>query len=534
MPKHWLKNLSQKAAHVRLLQPMYEASLSPLKGNLHFNHFPSDLFPGDAGRGRWMTMGHIDIGGYRVPYDQDQWHGQSDLRDSPLFTKLHGFGFLGDLKALGGDAGRRCARDMVARWTSQFGRYNTATWTIPLSAKRFYNLLVSYPFAFDTASDEVVDDIHACLYKHYQHLHNGLSFPDTITVLDRFYALWACLIGQCHSDSFYDSVDYQSLLQILKSTLSDVIDDDGGLHKNRNICTLIDVAQSCIILRQSMQMAAQTPPLWLVKQIENMVRTLNILTHSDKDISQFQGGITGQSMDITRMNRLSDFRFRRNDTQFKHFGYTSMRKGRTSVIIDHGQEGEYQSPLAFEMAHSGHRVIIGCGAYYADQSWREGLKGIAAHSAVTVGNRDPKYNAQTAKTSLELLNGASLFSGTHYGYDAVSGIIHTRRIYLDSKGEDIRGEDILMRKMAIDPIDITLRFHLHPTIKASVTDDHLAVLLRLPSGGGWVVQSNFGPVGLEESIHCPDGFHIRKTSQIVIPCQMDDVSLTVKWAIKRI
>jgi uncharacterized heparinase superfamily protein len=132
------------------------------------------------------------------------------------------------------------------------------------------------------------------------------------------------------------------------------------------------------------------------------------------------------------------------------------------------------------------------------------------------------------------MNGASLFSGTHYGYETDFAMTHTRRIYLDSKGEDLRGEDILVRNIAIRPVQFTIRFHLHPSVKASVTDNHQSVLLRLPSGMGWSFQSNHTALSLEESIYCADGFHLRKSLQIVINCEIKDLAQTVKWALKKL
>jgi uncharacterized heparinase superfamily protein len=74
---------------------------------------------------------------------------------------------------------------------------------------------------------------------------------------------------------------------------------------------------------------------------------------------------------------------------------------------------------------------------------------------------------------------------------------------------------------------------LHPNVKASLTKGHQSVLLKLPSGVGWIFQCNKGEVLLDESVYCADGLHIRKSSQIIVHFDIEDVATTFKWAIKK-
>jgi uncharacterized heparinase superfamily protein len=110
---------------------------------------------------------------------------------------------------------------------------------------------------------------------------------------------------------------------------------------------------------------------------------------------------------------------------------------------------------------------------------------------------------------------------------------HTRRIFLDSKGEDLRGEDLCVRNIALKPVPMILRFHLHPLVRASMIDDHSKILIRLPTGSGWVFQCSAGDINLEDSVFCGDGFNLRKSQQICVSVPMDDLNLQLKWAFKR-
>jgi uncharacterized heparinase superfamily protein len=293
------------------------------------------------------------------------------------------------------------------------------------------------------------------------------------------------------------------------------------------------MSKSLLLLKQALKNTRQLSPVWLDKKIETIIKTMNNNLHSDKDFPLFQGGVTGQKNDIEKIVKLSNVRLRKQDIQMPESGFTFIRKGKTSVAIDHGLNGDHIAPLAFEIGFGPHRLITSCGAYYKDIKWQESLSNIAAHSALSINEKSPSKSVTPLKVSLESLNGASLFCGVHQGYVGDFGVTHTRRLYVDQDGEDIRGEDLLVRNTALKPIQIQVRFHLHPLVKALLTDDGLGVLMRLPSGTGWIFHSNFGDISLEESVCCEDGFTIRKTAQIIIKLQMDDLNHQIKWAFKR-
>lgn len=531
MAAHWLKNLSHKAAHVKMLQPVYGITLGRLNDGLEFETTPADLFCGDAGRGRWIANGEMDINGYRVPLDFDKWYMLPPYHNTPFFDKLHSFDFLCELKSLGGEAGRKNTRSITQGWLDNFQNYHHILWRTDLAAVRMVNWLIAYDYAFASAQDDFLDQFHGCFYKHYHHLKNTLSIHNKKDPFETYAALWALLIVQCHCEQLYDEVEFQSYLQLIKGVLDDVSHDDGGLI-DRNPQNILEMSKSLLQLRQSLQQKSIAVPLWLLKNIDILIRTLNILTHSDKDLPQFQGCVLPNKSDIEKVTKLSNLRFRRNDTQFLQSGYTSMRKGRTSILIDHGQ-GDHLAPFAFEMGYGSHRIIVNCGTYYNDQKWTESLSGTAAHSCLMVDEIEPRRAMLNTKTTLESLNAASLFSGTHEGYVKDYGLTHTRRLYLDSDGEDVRGEDVLIRNIAIKPVNFVLRFHLHPSVRASVIENNSAVLIKLPSGTGWTFHVNQGSITLDDSVHCADGFNLKKSQQIVVSGHMEDLTTQIKWAIKR-
>ena len=89
----------------------------------------------------------------------------------------------------------------------------------------------------------------------------------------------------------------------------------------------------------------------------------------------------------------------------------------------------------------------------------------------------------------------------------------SRRLFLSTDGGDFRGEDsalvdegrerLFERRLAKLPrsqrrvgFPFTARFHLHPTVKASLVADGEAVTMRLPSGEIWVMRQAGGALAL--------------------------------------
>jgi uncharacterized heparinase superfamily protein len=126
-------------------------------------------------------------------------------------------------------------------------------------------------------------------------------------------------------------------------------------------------------------------------------------------------------------------------------------------------------------------------------------------------------------------NGAHWLEATHDGWARPFGAIHRRRLYLSESGEDIRGEDVIE---AESPQPFTLRFHLHPSVQASLQQDSAAVLMRLRSGGGWILRADGAHLSLDESIYLGSG-ELRKTEQVVLTGR-EGGPQHVKWAIHKV
>jgi len=133
--------------------------------------------------------------------------------------------------------------------------------------------------------------------------------------------------------------------------------------------------------------------------------------------------------------------------------------------------------------------------------------------------------------------GAQWLDMCHDGYRSLYGIIHRRRLWLSPDGGDLRGEDSFLgyegRPVTVPDRRYIVRFHLHPTVKATLAQSGQAVLMRLPSGRGWRLRATGAGIGLAESIYLGEAGRVRRTEQIVLVGQVPPEGTTVKWALTR-
>jgi uncharacterized heparinase superfamily protein len=533
MPSQWLKNLGHKASSVRMLRPLYDAQLGKLQQSLEFAHFSVEPLVGDAGYGRWIASGQIDLHGHRVPLDMEHWWIGSEYQKTPYFTAIHQFDFLKDLKALGGDTGRRAARVITSQWIDHFERYDTVTWSPSLCAHRLINWLATYSYAYETAEDDFVYKLQSSLFKQYHHLDHCVRHEPQMNSQNRFDSLWALAILSCHIPQLKND-HFDSWLLLLKGAIEDITNTDGGFT-NLDLGQWFVIARQLTILKRSFVSARLSVPLWLSKHLETGLRLLSIMVHGDKSLPNFHASFGPNKNDIDRLIRQNHFRFRKTDTHLPKTGYSVLRKGRSILPISHCDD-THTSPNALEFSHGTCPLIVNCGTHLLDDEWRQSLKGINAHSALCINDTEPEKDMIVPmKTNLENLNGSVLWHGTHDGYKRLFQAIHTRRLYLDQSGDDCRGEDLVVRSIATKPLHLTARFHLHPTLKISPVQDGSAMLMQLPSGAGWIFEAAHCSIQIEPSVYTGrHGLSVRKTTQIVLNADMPDLSYTIKWALKRI
>ncbi len=123
----------------------------------------------------------------------------------------------------------------------------------------------------------------------------------------------------------------------------------------------------------------------------------------------------------------------------------------------------------------------------------------------------------------------------HDGYRKPFGLIHRRALMIAQDGTRLDGEDTLSKAQGgafRGDDDYALRFHLHPTVKASRLSDGRGVMLVLPNRDVWTFEARDQKVELEDSVFLAGSDGPRRTAQIVIHQNARQIS-TIRWSFTR-
>lgn len=460
---------------------------------------------------------------------------------SPGFLHaLHRFDWLRDLRALGGDVARRQARIMVRSWIEQHASWSAEAWEPSLLGPRLANWLGLYDFFCATADDEFRALVLDSLKRQARQLGRSLSaIPPghhRIAALKGLFYAGICLPK--------GETRLALALRLLGAELNAQVLGDGG-HVERNPMVALAVLRDLIDIRTLLRTGAQEVPERLQHTIDRLAPAVRFFRHADGALAQFNGGREGNPALIEAVLTHADARGRPLKSM-THSGFERIISGRTCLIMDCGtpppqpyDAQAYAGLLAFEMSVGRDRMIVNCGSHPARMSaWRRALGATAAHSTLVLNDTNAAELAergfgrrpQTVTCERQEENGAAWVEASHDGYEHLLRTLHFRRLYVGDSGDDVRGEDTLEGPAGLD---FAIRFHLHPSVQASLIQQGQAVLLALPSGGGWRLRTQGGTISLEESLYCGRNEEPRRTMQIVISGVSQAEQTIIKWALQR-
>ena len=514
---------------------------------------PPDPWPGDAGRGMEIVQGVFDLAGQRLADPAPLWAPAG--AGFAWRAELHGFGWLRDLRAAGGDGARRVGRELVGAWLDSHGRWSALAWDPLIGGRRLANWLGCYEFFAASAAVDYRHRLFRSMARQAQHLHRvlpaGLAGMELIAALKGLIAAGACLPG---SEAWK-----RRGRAILERELPRQILADGG-HAARSPAHHLAVLRDLIDLRATLHKAElhesgpgggqSAAPDALHEAIERMAPALRMFQHGDGGLALFNGACEDEGWRVEMVLQRAGGR-RRALRDAPESGFQRLRAGRATVLVDAGtppppglDSAAHAGTSAIEFSIGRERLIVSCGARADDPAWRRAQRATAAHSTLVLGDTNSSEvlagpglgrRAEITRCRREEAEGATWLEVVHDGYRHGFGQIHRRRLYLTADGGDLRGEDRLdpCRRSA-QGAPFAIRFHLHPDVQASLSQDGAAALLRLPKGGGWCLRAGGAVLGLEPSIYLGRGGEIRRGQQVVLTGHCAPQGVKVKWAITRI
>jgi uncharacterized heparinase superfamily protein len=537
--------MTKTIRHAVYSSPVYRLSLmGPTPKELNFS--PSDPWPSQSGRAEAFFHGSYVFAGQAIRSPNRPPWMPVDASESWLAT-FHSFEWLRDLRAHGGESAQRLARALTIDWMENCGQWKPVVWRPDVLGQRLAALLTHAPFLAVDSTNGFAKTFYESLAKQTRHLARVVDQDvkgsrQIVAIRGLIYA------ALCLSSA---SRNLGPALKMLDRELNSQILPDGG-HIGRSPRHQCRVLGDLGDIREILSGAGEPIPQRLMQSLDQMGPMLRGFRHGDGGLACFNGSAEGDRSLIDAALKIS-----RADGQAlsnaPHTGFQRVAAGKVLAIMDTGASSKLDGPvyagtLSFEMSVGRERLVVNCGPYRGDDTdWCEALRRTAAHSTVTIDDSNSSGTTSSAVDSSALptsavrkeQSGAIWVDGFHDGYVDRFGLRHERRIYLDADGQGLRGEDRIVPINRASPKDwrprpIMARFHLHPTVRASLVKSNQAVLLRLPSGLGWQFHAQGGALGLHDSVYFGAGGLRRRTEQVVLSSTMSGDVRVLKWAFRRI
>ena len=548
-------DLGARLARLVFANPLYYLSLLGRRPR-DVRVSPSEPWPGSAEQGGEIMRGSFRLAGESRDVAPDEAGGRAPWTASgtgPAWrAALHGFGWLRDLHAVGSDAARHRARELVGDWIERHSHWDRVAWEPSVLAQRMIAWLTEYEFFCASADDTFRHRYLASLGHQRRHLARvgpgGAVGVDRLPVVKALVFAGVALGGR-------PRLLARALASLTREIDAQVLADGG--HIARNPSAHLAALGHLVDMRACLGAGNHEIPGVLQTAIDRMAPVLRLFRHGDGGLALFNGGNEDEAWRIDAVLARADAPGKPPDG-IPHSGFQRLRAGRTLVVVDSGppppagfDAGAHAGTLSFELSTGKERLVVNCGGYRGtDPAWQTAERSTAAHSTVSVEDRNSSEvradgtigrRPAAVKCRREEADGAILVDASHDGYVPPFGVVHRRRLYLGAGGDDLRGEDNLSRTGAVadrasprDQLDFAIRFHLHPDVDASLVATGDAALLRLPSGAGWRLQATGGHMILEESIYLGRSDESRRTEQIVVGATLRGDSAVIKWALRKL
>jgi uncharacterized heparinase superfamily protein len=516
---------------------------------------PHDLRTADATRAAEIYAGRFVFAGKIVTC-----HGRSVFDLEPPSedweVALLGFGWLRHLRAADTAITRANARSLVDDWLSHPSRNRPVGRRGDVQARRVVSLLSQAPLVLNDTDGKFYRRYLRGLTREIRTLrYTLLDIVDGVPRLQVLIAL--CYASLCLANQ---AGHIRTATRKLSDELQRQILPDGG-HISRNPGALIELLIDLLPLRQTFAARNIAPPPALLNAIDRMMPMLRFFRHGDGSFALFNGMSSAPSHLLATLLAYDDSHGTPM-ANMPHTGFQRLDAGAMTVIMDTGpppppnvSHEAHAGCLSFELSSGPSRIVINCGMPATGRdNWRVFARSTAAHSTLTYHGASscqfvelaamkrflrgsPIVSGPTNVESYrEVVANGTLLTTSHDGYLDQFGVTHRRVLMAAQDGSRLDGEDTVSpapgARVKGAGTDYALRFHLHPSVKASRLSDARGVMLVLPNRDVWTFDALDDKVDLEDSVFLAGNDGPRRTAQIVIQQNSRQAS-SVRWSFVR-
>jgi uncharacterized heparinase superfamily protein len=469
---------------------------------------PRDFRPADADDGRRILAGGFVLAGasLAVGVRGDPWD-----RPSPSLAfaeALHRFDWLPGLLATGPDGAAEALR-LALDWRRVFGRWNAFSWAPAIMARRVFNLACAAPTLAARASEAETAQLASDLLRQGRAL---LATGDAADAAERMAAT-AVAAAALRGPAARRLLD--RALGKLARALPATVDADGG-HRTRRPDLALELLFDLQTLEEALGQRGLAGPDALPRALDRLAAAVRFFTLADGTLAAFHGGQPLTPSYVAAARAQDETGDRPTATGLS--GYQRMDGRTLQVMADVAGPptgvwacAARAHPLSLEVLAGGRRLIEpGVGRSIESGSTVQVGEGTFGHAlsgfpGAALGPRlvdaDLAVEAQRHEAP-----GAVWLDLAHHGWMARYGVMHQRRLYLDTTAGELRGEDRLTpTAKAQGPdgrhfIGYALRFQLASGVSVLVSQDRRSVLLRREGeAGGWVLRNDALDIAVEPS-----------------------------------
>ena len=479
------------------------------KSSSEITFIPENLWTGNPNEGKKIIDGFLSFNGESIAFNKNVW--RKNNASMSWNEELQTFEWIKNVKALGTNKARLFLRDNIREWIKFNHTWDPIIWRNDILAKRIFHLMSNMSFFYETADENFQKKFTKLLNKQSVHLiktYKKKDYGDKKIFIAKAIIL-SSLSFKNLSGKLNSGINY--LKQVIDK---DILDD--GLHYLRSPSEQFIFLQSLIDIKNLLGLSKIVIPKFLNENIYKLSSVLKFFKIGNGELSIFNKYRFIDPDEINEVLKRSNSKLKIPDT-LKLSGFQRISENRLSFLMDCGkptQEKTHASSLSFEFSHGSEKIVVNCGSpFINNKQLSEALRSTAAHSTISIDDInssdiffEKNTTSRIANVWSEKLKDRNNFwiNSAHSGYRDLFGLVHNRKIHVDTEKLIIRGQDYFSRPLKQNnkiPKMLFLRFHIHPDVKLSATASKRKVVLKLQNNLGWEFICSEPKIQINEGIY---------------------------------
>ncbi len=496
------------------------------------------------------SLTNISSDFYNVTNISTELIWKTNLKDKQKFENLHSFLWLTKLDRKNS---RDITKDIINSWINNFFNYEPYSWELETTAKRIIAWVSNTDITLENSNKDYKEKFFLSLVKQSNFLLKNInSIHDNSTKIICCSAIILSGIIFKENDLNY-KIGCRELERVIKNYF-----DKEGFPYSRNPEEVFICIKYLILIREWFKESQKPIPEFLNDIISKCGNCYAMLSCFNKQFPLFNGATEINLKEYDTFLKTLKYKFVEKKNEISDF--IKIKKKKLEFIIDCGNPPSnnfaknYQAGcLAFELFSNKQKIICntGFGKYFSPKLTSLS-RSTAAHSTLYLNDTSScifqknKFITKIYGSSLLHKHKITsknytenkdfyLIAASHNGYEKKFGYIHSRSIKIMKKDDKIFGNDELKKtKNYSGPLVYFIRFHICPNIKVVKTKAKNSILISLPNGDGWLLNSSTKNLEIEKNIFLGNKNKIINNESISISGYVNEKVISVNWSIERV